>query len=113
MHTQYLAADDLLTVGARASATMVLTQFSCKIAFSAPEGLFLCVVAGMSWVVEDRSRSWVERLMNSVLKSGPIPHHVAFIMDGNRRFARKKSIEREEGHLQGFERLAKVNMVIS
>lgn len=45
--------------------------------------------------------------MNRVLKQGPIPHHVAFIMDGNRRFAREQNINRSHGHLKGFERLAK------
>jgi len=48
-----------------------------------------------------------ELFINSV-RQGPIPQHVAFVMDGNRRFARKNHIETVEGHNMGFEALAKV-----
>lgn len=43
-----------------------------------------------------------------MLKIGPIPEHVGFIMDGNRRFAREKSMKTIEGHSQGFNKLAEV-----
>lgn len=42
------------------------------------------------------------------LRQGPIPQHVAFVMDGNRRFARSHGIETVEGHNLGFEALARV-----
>ncbi|KAK8094186.1 Di-trans-poly-cis-decaprenylcistransferase [Apiospora hydei] len=42
------------------------------------------------------------------LRQGPIPQHVAFEMDGNRRFAKNNHIETIEGHNMGFEALAKV-----
>jgi len=46
--------------------------------------------------------------MCNVLKAGPIPHHVAFILDGNRRYARKMGwTEIFKGHEAGFEKLAK------
>lgn len=43
-------------------------------------------------------------------QAGPMPKHVAFIMDGNRRFARKKNMERQKGHTQGFDKLAEVSL---
>ncbi|KAL3881697.1 hypothetical protein ACJMK2_028101 [Sinanodonta woodiana] len=61
----------------------------------------------MSWFPERQTnRTWVHRFCERVLKSGPIPKHIAIIMDGNRRFAKKKSMDRAEGHLKGFDKLA-------
>lgn len=53
-------------------------------------------------------RHWVRMFLIAVLQCGPIPHHVAFIMDGNRRFAQKKHIPRAEGHRRGFDKLMEV-----
>lgn len=59
----------------------------------------------MSWIREEKL-SLLERLTANILKAGPMPKHVAFIMDGNRRYAQKEHKERQEGHTQGFEKLA-------
>eukprot|EP00455_Lapot_gusevi_P029053 TRINITY_DN310_c0_g1_i1.p1 TRINITY_DN310_c0_g1~~TRINITY_DN310_c0_g1_i1.p1 ORF type:complete len:342 (-),score=80.11 TRINITY_DN310_c0_g1_i1:35-1030(-) len=48
---------------------------------------------------------WYEKFIAAVLRQGHIPKHVAFIMDGNRRFAEKKGLVRIEGHSLGFEKL--------
>ncbi|CAK8692608.1 unnamed protein product [Clavelina lepadiformis] len=53
-------------------------------------------------------RSWWEKYLSGILQQGPIPNHVAFIMDGNRRFAAKKHVERIEGHRKGFDKLAEM-----
>jgi ditrans,polycis-polyprenyl diphosphate synthase len=44
----------------------------------------------------------------SVLKAGPIPQHVAFIMDGNRRYARAKAVKVKQGHVEGYIALRRV-----
>lgn len=59
----------------------------------------------MSWIV-DNSLSWFQRFCINILKCGPIPKHVAIIMDGNRRFAKKNKVEKKEGHSKGFDKLA-------
>lgn len=48
--------------------------------------------------------------LNHVSQAGPMPKHVAFIMDGNRRFARKQNMECLKGHMQGFNKLAEVRL---
>ena len=52
--------------------------------------------------------SWIRDFFNNVLKCGEIPRHVAFIMDGNRRFAKARQQPRAQGHESGFQKLAEV-----
>ncbi|KAK0271001.1 cis-prenyltransferase [Friedmanniomyces endolithicus] len=47
-------------------------------------------------------------LLIATLKCGPIPQHIAFVMDGNRRYARTHHLETVQGHHLGFEALARV-----
>ncbi|XP_076041707.1 dehydrodolichyl diphosphate synthase subunit isoform X2 [Oratosquilla oratoria] len=66
------------------------------------------ILAGMGmWVVEQK-RSWAEWLVINILRVGPLPKHVAIIMDGNRRFARQQQKETIEGHTSGFQKLGEV-----
>jgi len=60
----------------------------------------------MTWVKEEYKFSLLERFSANVLRCGRMPKHVAFIMDGNRRFARQNKVDKIQGHSQGFERLA-------
>ncbi|KAK1139682.1 cis-prenyltransferase [Aspergillus melleus] len=52
--------------------------------------------------------SRLRELLVGALKQGPVPQHIAFVMDGNRRFARTHGIETVEGHNLGFEALARI-----
>lgn len=44
----------------------------------------------------------------NVLRTGPSPRHIAFIMDGNRRFSRQHNMQLVDGHTKGAEALMKV-----
>ncbi|KAG5728076.1 hypothetical protein E4T56_gene19437 [Termitomyces sp. T112] len=43
-----------------------------------------------------------QRILLTVIVAGPTPRHVAFIMDGNRRYARSHQRRVQEGHKEGF-----------
>ena len=61
----------------------------------------------MSWIKEQPYEySWWESLCVKLLRCGSIPKHVAFIMDGNRRYAKRLGVDKIQGHSQGFDRLA-------
>ncbi|RHZ86132.1 hypothetical protein Glove_54g35 [Diversispora epigaea] len=44
-------------------------------------------------------------LFIKILRQGPIPKHIGFIMDGNRRYAKKNNKKIIEGHQMGFDTL--------
>ena len=48
-----------------------------------------------------------KRLKEKVL-SNPLPHHVAIIMDGNRRYAKNLGLSEEEAYMRGKEKLEEV-----
>ena len=63
----------------------------------------------MPWF-NKKKLSFLETTVIKILKTGSIPRHVAFIMDGNRRFARKKKFKSvAKGHAQGFDQLQQVS----
>lgn len=49
-----------------------------------------------------------QQLLLSTLSLGPIPRHIAFVMDGNRRWARTSHHSIQHGHLTGFATLKSV-----
>ncbi|KAK0089615.1 hypothetical protein PV325_006325 [Microctonus aethiopoides] len=59
----------------------------------------------MSWIREN-TLNFFQMLFVKILKSGHVPNHVAFIMDGNRRYANKCNVNSLGGHTKGFDKLA-------
>ncbi|GAB1606875.1 dehydrodolichyl diphosphate synthase complex subunit DHDDS-like [Argonauta hians] len=62
----------------------------------------------LSWIPKKKELSWLQGICAQIIKTGPLPKHVAFIMDGNRRFASKNSIDQSQGHIKGFIALTEV-----
>lgn len=64
------------------------------------------------WLLSSPPAEWalnqLRELLIGSIKQGQVPKHVAFVMDGNRRYARSHRIETVEGHNLGFEALARV-----
>lgn len=54
------------------------------------------------------SPDWKTKFITNVLKIGPVPNHMAFIMDGNRRYAIRTDQEKSVGHFQGYGKLESV-----
>jgi len=69
-------------------------------------------VLGMSIVsrLHEYFYSWYRSILCKTLKCGPVPQHVAFIMDGNRRFAKKNNEQTLFGHQMGEKRLQDVRL---
>ncbi|KAL4248480.1 Alkyl transferase [Abortiporus biennis] len=43
-----------------------------------------------------------EDTLLEILSSGPVPQHIGFVMDGNRRYARRNHKEVKQGHVDGY-----------
>ncbi|KAI6671599.1 hypothetical protein NL676_006484 [Syzygium grande] len=48
---------------------------------------------------------FLRKCLFRALSAGPIPSHVAFIMDGNRRYAKRRNLVEGDGHRAGFSSL--------
>jgi len=63
------------------------------------------------WAIE-KGTTILKDVVLGALRQGPVPEHIAFVMDGNRRYARSKKKEVIEGHSAGFEALARVRAIL-
>jgi ditrans,polycis-polyprenyl diphosphate synthase len=52
--------------------------------------------------------SFLRKCIFSILSVGPLPSHIAFIMDGNRRYAKNQNMAEGAGHKAGYLTLMKM-----
>jgi len=55
----------------------------------------------LSHAVGDALRDLTEKRLLELVKSEPVPNHLAIIMDGNRRFAAAQGLDISKGHAKG------------
>ncbi|EJF66045.1 dehydrodolichyl diphosphate synthetase [Dichomitus squalens LYAD-421 SS1] len=65
------------------------------------------ISSSLGWI-STKAESKARHALISVLSAGPVPKHVAFILDGNRRYARSKHKAIKDGHYEGFWALRKM-----
>lgn len=66
------------------------------------------MAAEISRLISDAAYQAYERKLLRDIRDGPVPHHVAIIMDGNRRFAQELGLTSSDGHRKGKEKLEEV-----
>jgi hypothetical protein len=59
---------------------------------------------GLAWLATK-----ARNVLLKVLAAGPIPQHIAFVMDGNRRYARMNGKAVHQGHADGYITLRRVS----
>ncbi len=59
----------------------------------------------ISRVIASAAYNTYEKRLNKEVRDSKIPHHVAVIMDGNRRFAKEFGLTTTEGHIRGKDKL--------
>jgi len=73
--------------------------------------LRLVIISSMTSLLNtayDSLSSAFRRGLIKVLTAGPVPQHIAFVMDGNRRYARQRNMAVKQGHTDGFYALRQV-----
>ncbi|KIY69510.1 Di-trans-poly-cis-decaprenylcistransferase [Cylindrobasidium torrendii FP15055 ss-10] len=65
------------------------------------------ILSALQWL-QTKVTTRAHRLLLRVLAAGPVPRHVAFVMDGNRRYARINHKKVAQGHADGYQALRRV-----
>lgn len=75
-----------------------------------PEASLLIMALSFLSTAYEYCQNSLQQATLSILKQGPIPRHIGFVLDGNRRFARAHgATSTRYGHYEGFRQLEKVN----
>lgn len=53
--------------------------------------------------------AWLTTLLLALIALGPMPKHIGFVMDGNRRYARSRGQKVARGHKMGSDSLKRVS----
>ncbi|KAF5358126.1 hypothetical protein D9756_001160 [Leucocoprinus leucothites] len=67
----------------------------------------MVVRRGLRWIY-NAILAKAQKCLLAVLAAGPVPRHIAFVMDGNRRYARRRNRKVQQGHVAGFDTLHKI-----
>lgn len=59
----------------------------------------------MSGIIADTAYKQYEKRLSKDVLANPVPHHIAIIMDGNRRFAKELGLGTGQGHKEGRNKL--------
>jgi hypothetical protein len=73
--------------------------------FQLPTGLLALLQSPLTYM-----KTELTHLILDIIATGPVPRHIAFEMDGNRRYARRQGKEGREGHGDGFNTLLGVRI---
>lgn len=59
-----------------------------------------------------RLHAWLTTLLLALIALGPMPKHIGFVMDGNRRYARSRGQKVARGHKMGSDSLKRVSLAL-
>lgn len=91
------APPQTITAAAKAQHQLLLTNMNSTFTF------FL-TLPGIK-----QATVFADSIFKAAVRTGPVPKHVAFIMDGNRRYAKNNKLPLEAGHSTGARNLVSVS----
>jgi ditrans,polycis-polyprenyl diphosphate synthase len=69
----------------------------------------MSAVQRSAWSITTFGKNKAEDFLVAILTAGPMPRHIAFHTDGNRRYARRNGMTLEQGYEAGFASIKRVS----